>query len=224
MIRFLILITMFSLACNHSEDTFVLDNLLVEFEPYDGSSYLAGDFIMNLDSASSTPFDPFASNNTGNKFSPSINFRPSKNIDVISPISGVVVAVELHEKVQDGYSVRIRPKKNSQWLIGADHVINPTVEIGDQVTSGQKLGNPSVWFNDQGSVDIQVTQESGGKQLHHCPLLFMSDEASTYYMGALTQLMNDWETLNDNPNIYDQENMYLPGCMDKEIKNEDLGN
>jgi hypothetical protein len=127
---------------------------------------------------------------------------------------GVVFSVGYDEDQAD-FSVTIIPTGASNWLINYDHVLSVSVSEGDSVAIGDSIGDVGNWFGGVGRTEIQVINQTNN--LSYCPFLVFDADLSAEYQNKITQLMNDWEDYEGDPDIYDQDSMIYPGCLAETI-------
>ena len=126
------------------------------------------------------------------------------------------------------------------WIVGIDHVVSlscprprnwpdvcrllPVVdgvelELGMTVRSGQILGYAGnlADYEDtglDGRVEISVDQGTDDWRINkgYCPLLFLTAEARATIGAEIRDFMVAYETWADDPDVYDQDEMVVPGC------------
>lgn len=197
-------------SCDPSIAAPKLKNLTLAMETWNtvpGST--AGAFTFNSANPDN-PFTPFGYTAEGKTF-PNLEFKPRLDADVLSPITGVVTAVTAQAEADEGYEIHLREVSTSCYLIGIDHVRNPTVSAGDAVSAGQKLGIPGAWSAYAGQVELQINSDIDNSYL--CPVDLIDPTSMAATKSAVTQLMADWESLKGSTALYDQAAMASPGCV-----------
>ncbi len=198
----------------------VLENLGIEFGPYDPSTGKAGDFVFangvseeaDLDKAF-LEFGATVSGPDGPKLLPTFEYRGlAPDMLVRSMTDGKVVAVE--DQGED-FEVRVSPGDGSTWLLIYDHLIALTVTQGDQVKSGQTLGKPSGGTSAR-RFEIQINH--GQSSL--CPLELADPKLVSGLEAQISQLQRDWESFRMNTSIYDEASQVRPGCNYRELKSQ----
>lgn len=197
-----------SANCNRAIAAPTLSNLGLDIQPWNSTpGSTAGAFTFDAANPDA-PFIPYGAN-ISNKTWVNIEFKPRLNAQVLSPLGGIVTAVEAQESAQEGYEIQIKTQSDSCYMVILDHVRSPTVSAGDTVTANQVLGIPGAWSAYAGQFEIQINSDSG----QHCPTNYLSSTAATSVKASMTQLMTDWETLKSNTSIFNQAAMTVPGCL-----------
>lgn len=112
-----------------------------------------------------TSFIAFGDALTPTQLNPAIEyFSDQVGAQVRSVSNGIVVDIRMNTNVDD-LEVWIRPTADSKWLIIYDHIIDPEITIGDQVSAEQHLGGIGVG----GRTELQINDN---QNLAHCPLGF----------------------------------------------------
>jgi uncharacterized delta-60 repeat protein len=198
----------------------LLENLGIEFGPYDPSTGKAGDFVFangvseeaDLDKAF-LEFGATVSGPDGPKLLPTFEYRGlAPDALVRSMTDGKVVAVQ--DQGED-FEVRVSPGDGSTWLLIYDHLIALTVNQGDQVKSGQTLGKPSGGTSAR-RFEIQI--DHGNNFL--CPLEVADPKLVGGLEAQISQLQRDWESFRKNTAIYDEASQVRPGCNYRKLKSQ----
>lgn len=207
-------------GCNQLIPAPELQRMIIDIEQWDGvDGSTAGGFIFN--SASRDPvLYPFAGLVDDIKMIPNIEFRADPNAKVFVPVDGVVTAIFEKDSPIRGLSVHIKTHIDSCYNIEIDHVRELTVEVGSNVVVGQVIGIPGGFTTNQGQIELQVNDDLNGEYL--CPLELMHGEIKTIWEEKLLQLMDDWESLMEDSNIFDQEDHAIAGCLEFSIDYDDL--
>lgn len=190
----------------------VLKNLGVSFGPWDNDTNRAGDFIF-LESENKV-FLEFGAEVIGEGMVPKIlstfeyRIAPETNITAIS--NGIVVEIRFQDYTQDN-EILLKPFKNSEWLIGLDHVKNLTISEGDTVEAGEIIGKPGTWSETLGRFEIMIYHIPSGKA--YAPFKYFDSELSDEFQDKVWQFMADWEEFKNDTTIYDQDAMIYAGCL-----------
>lgn len=189
-------------------DPLVLKNLAVEFGPFDPETSRAGSFdFMYVDK----PFFEFGDNGT----EPTFTYHVLQGVDVFAVADGYVRSVTYQPSHND-YSIVVstHPELHT-WEIDYDHLINPTVSVGDRITAGKVLGNPALGQGGYGNgwFEIQVFggTNAQGKLLNHCPFNFFDPSLIDTYKAKLRQLMQDFNDYNQLTDAYNFDNYTTSG-------------
>lgn len=194
----------------------VIKNLGITFAAYDSISGRAGAFdFLKLQSK---PFIEFGENGT----EPTFTFRTAEDADVTAVADGYVYKVE-HQSQYSDYSILASTEKDIlDWSIDYDHVINPTVAVGDKITAGQKLGIVGT-HSDVGIGRIEIQVFGGdGSSASYCPFTYFDSSLIETYKTKLQKLMDDYEAYMFNTNIYnpnDYSSSGHLGCKAKSVNN-----
>jgi hypothetical protein len=187
----------------------VLYNLTVDIQTCAPLPCIGGAFNYLATETEPTFFGGTVIGPSGPKIIPNIEFKVREDADVISPMRGIVSAVETSQQGDD-FSIRISPGALSAYTVEIDHVLSPTVEEGDLVEPGQVLGKPGVWNGSPlGRVEIQVNR--GGDYV--CPMDYLHGSVKASMRAKVTQLMADWESVKSSTTLYDESAMVVPGCL-----------
>jgi len=146
-----------------------------------------------------------------------------RQIEVISPMEGVVASVRLQEELTQDFVIWLKPRGGpTLWLVEIDHVTGVAVAEGDEVGVGDFLGYPA-----QGAVEVMVN----GPQAHVCPFEVFAPGAAAAMQAKLAQFMAAWDAAKwalppdheHHPNHpssrytpYDSVAMVVPGCRIRE--------
>ena len=93
------------------------------------------------------------------------------------------------------------------------------IKPGSEITAGQILryvGNLADYGKTglNGRVEIQINRTTDDWWITegYCPILFLDKDISSIWTVAIENYMRDYETWADNTEIYDENNMVIPGC------------
>jgi hypothetical protein len=148
----------------------------------------------------------------GPKQIPNFEFYVRATAVVVAPVSGVVWAVGYHAQFDD-YGILIRRGFHTELWVEIDHVSNPTVRAGDEVTAGQPIGTAGK-TNDPatGRVELQVSDGRRRPVTHYCPNVGFAPTATADIEGKLIRLMQDVEARAGNAALYNEGSMFRVGC------------
>jgi hypothetical protein len=155
---------------------------------------------------------------------PHFTYVFDRQIEVISPIEGVVASVRLQEELTQDFVIWLKPRGGpTLWLVELDHVTGVAVAEGDEVSVGDFLGYPA-----QGAVEVMVN----GPNAHVCPWQVFDPAAAAALQAKLVQFMAAWDAAKwalppdheHHPNHpssrytpYDSVEMVVPGCRSWEV-------
>lgn len=185
----------------------LLKNLAVSFAPYDAQTGRAGSF--DFLSLQRKPFDEFGLNGT----EPTFTFLTAEDAEVTAVADGYVYKVEYQSTYSDYSILASTAKDDLTWSIDYDHIINPTVSVGDAITAGQKLGIVGTHSDiGIGRVEIQVFGGTGTPK-SYCPFNYFSSSLNATYKAKLQQLMDDYEAFNHITTYYPDSYPTHTGCL-----------
>jgi hypothetical protein len=154
---------------------------------------------------------------------PQYGFYLPLGTSVISMVNGTVCDVP--KLYSNDYSVRVAPPGMSCMQGGAyvlyehEHLLNPTVKVGDKVTAGQKLGivsdyNPHWKAKGLGVIETGVffSKKGSNAPWHACLSSFLDPTKKSAMLATLSSAFAAWEAeLGDNT-LYDEAKMSPVGC------------
>jgi hypothetical protein len=181
----------------------------VDFAAWDGvADSTAGDFKFACVGCPDDPtyqMKPFGEVEPEKGARGSIDFWPAAGVEIVAPVGGVISRHQLQEPDQD-YEIEIETEGGCQVYF--DHLLEPTVELGDTVAAGDPMGTAGAWNSDAGLGLIEISVQSGDVQ--YCPTMFVTDDDQ---VAGLSQLMEDVEQLTGDSDVYDEAAMPFPGCV-----------
>ena len=130
--------------------------------------------------------------------------------------SGIVTAIS---PVYSGdVTIFIIHPESPSWIYEHEHVINPTVNVGDYVEAGQviaEVSNYSEWQRkmNYGVVDIGLFRPTREYPAHHCPPLYFNESHKADTLAKINALYRSWEAYEKNSSIYDEHNYPVAGCV-----------
>jgi len=92
-------------------------------------------------------------------------------------------------------------------------VTAPTVSLGDTVAPGQVLGKPGPGWDPLctfGRFEIMINNTP--EWLSYCPFAVFDPVTTQTFQDEVATFMDDWESFQGNPSIYDQSSQPYPGC------------
>jgi hypothetical protein len=190
---------------------FVISNLGVTFGPWDPVTNTAGDFVFLVrERKLFLEFGAVVSaEGGGTKELPTFEYRLRRDALVRAIADGRVIRAVFQEETGD-YEFLMESTQDPSFQVGYDHVLNPTVSLGDIVRAGDVLGNPGTWSAQLGRFEIMINNTETG--LSYCPFSFFDPAFKGQYQQGVSVFIADWETFKGDPDIYDEENHVCPGC------------
>jgi hypothetical protein len=133
--------------------------------------------------------------------------------NVLSLVDGEVVDVK--QLYSTDYTVMVAKSKTSPWIYETEHILAPTVKVGDKVTAGQILGKVSDYESKStpgfGLVEIGILH-GGMVPEHVCPFQYMDPSIKDTTNANISSLYSAWEAYIKK-DIYIQETFKSPGCV-----------
>lgn len=201
-----------------SNTTPLLKNLAVDFAPYDLRTGKAGAFrFTKAEEKMFYVFGEVVNGSDGSKILPTFEYHIDMAAIVYAAADGYVDKVKYQEDSKD-YEIIIMAEQTSPWGIVYDHVKNPAVEEKNNVTAGQKLGNPGTWNGGLGRTEIQVVKFGEGTTYSYCPFNYFDPALIEQFKQKVETLMSDWETYRADSGIYNQSEDIFPGCPYESLK------
>lgn len=158
---------------------------------------------------------------------PQFGFYLPLGTSVISMVNGTVC--DMPKLYSNDYSVRIAPPGMSCMQGGAyilfehEHLLNPTVTVGQKVTAGQKLGvvsdyNPHWKAKGLGIIETGVffSKKGSNKPWHACLSKYVDPAKKTAMFAALSSAFAAWEAERGDSSFYDEARMSPVGCYTTE--------
>ncbi len=103
-----------------------------------------------------------------------------------------------------------------QWIYEMEHVIRPTVQVGDRVRAGQIIGEVSD-FDKGVPAGFGVTEigilKGGNPPSHVCPYAYLDESIKQETFKKLRAFYEAWETYRGNPALYDESKETFLGCL-----------
>lgn len=126
--------------------------------------------------------------------------------------------VEVKELYSGDMTVWIAKSKQSQYFYEIEHIINPTVAVGDKVTAGQIIGEVSNYDSHNnpgfGLVEIGILHSlpDGSPPKHVCPLNYLDPSIKQKVFDDLTTLYSAWNAYLGKE-VYKPSTFANPGCV-----------
>lgn len=179
----------------------------VSFGDYNAETGRAGAFdFLKLQSK---PFVDFGDNGT----EPTFTYRTAEDAVVTAVADGYVYKVEYQSTYTDYSILASTAQGDLTWSIDYDHVINPTVSVGDRITAGQTLGIVGTHSDiGIGRVEIQVFGGDGTTK-SYCPFTYFDSSLIATYKAKLQKLMDDYEAYMFNTTIYNPSDYTSSGHL-----------
>lgn len=209
---------------NSTGETLYIKNLPINIEKYDKKTLKAGDMkFSNMKLQFDTMYFDYGflvpANSVGPaKRNPQPTFIVPLGTKVRSIVDGVVVNIP--KLYSNDYSVMVAKSKESNMIYELEHVINPTVKVGDTVKAGDIVAEVSDYDSRNtpgyGLVEIGILVGGGNNPPHHlCPYLYLDPANKEEIQSTLKQLYSDWNEFKGK-NIYKLSEYKTVGCLTEE--------
>ena len=156
---------------------------------------------------------------------PQMAFIAPLGTPVISMLDGTVC--DLPQLYSNDYSVRVAPTGTPCTTGGApilfehEHLINPTVKVGDKVRAGQQIGtvsdyNPNWKAKGLGMIETGVffsKNDGSGKPWHACLANYVAPSKSASMLAVLTSIEQAWIAERNDPTLYNLAAQNPVGCL-----------
>lgn len=152
-------------------------------------------------------FGQYISSPYGRKLIPNIEWTLPRGQAVIAPTDMVIKEIA---KREDDYTIRATPwpATAKHYRLEIDHVQNVKVKVGQKVLAFQALGEVGLWSWPFGRVEIQVNDEHS----YLCPSDFLAKAVKDQILNDLLEIIQAFEELRQDPNLYQEEKMHPLGC------------
>lgn len=199
-----------------------LKHIGIELGDFNATTSSVGDVVFfkdGLEAYNNKIFFPYGDLAEANsaaqaRLNPQPTFIVPLGTKIHSLVDGVVVNIE--KLYSNDYSVMVADKKDSQWIYELEHVINPTVQVGDKVKAGQVVAEASThdsqYHPGYGLYEIGILH-AGNPPEHVCIFNYLDDSIKQQIYDGLNTLMTSWETYMGDTSLYDEANMPVPGCI-----------
>ncbi len=200
-------------------------NIGFNFEYYDPATKRAGDFVFaNIPALS----DPISGNSmwhdygvrdnkpgSGKRNPQTVFFLPG-GTKITSMIDGEVVGIT--ELYSNDYGIMIAKDKQSKWRYEHEHVVKPTVKIGDKVKAGDVIAEVGPHTNYQYAgygffeIGLYRPHSNGVGGNEDCVFKFLDPSVKEDIEAKVTAFYKGWEEYRGDTTLYDEANNYSPGC------------
>lgn len=131
---------------------------------------------------------------------------------VRSLVDGVVIGVP--KLYSNDYSIQVAANMESQYIYETEHVINPLVEVGDEVKAGDIIAEVSDYdahnYAGYGLYEIGILV-GGNPPSHICPFQYLDESIKETTYSQLRSLYSSWNEFRGE-SVYD-ETLEVPGCI-----------
>ncbi|MDO8496210.1 MAG: M23 family metallopeptidase [bacterium] len=202
------------------EPPLLLKSIGINLDYYDPGTNRAGDFLFTKQNLHFKrllmPYGFFipSSSASPDKYNPQPTFILPLGTPVRSLVDGVVASMPT--LWSGDYSIHVTTNgKLEKWIYEVEHVINPTVKVGDKVKAGQIVGEVSTF--DQGvpagfgAVEIGILK-GGSTPQHVCPFAYLDPSIKQEMEKKIIAFYKSWEDYVGDQTLYD-ELSGTPGCL-----------
>lgn len=199
-----------------------LKSIGIELGEYNAATGRAGDFLFTKNNISQYgnlilmnygEVEQANSAEAGGTLSPQSSLIVPIGTKIRSLVDGEVVKVV--ELYSGDYSIHVASSPESQWIYETEHIINPTVKVGDKVKAGQVIAEPSD-YNTRHHPGFALYEigilHAGNPPEHVCPYNYLDDSIKEQTFAQLRAFYKAWESYMGNENMYDEAKMIVPGC------------
>ena len=167
---------------------------------------------------------------------PQMTFIAPLGTQVISMVDGTVC--DIPKLYSDDYSVRVAPT-GTPCLNGAasilfehEHLINPSVKVGDKVKAGQQVGIVSDYNTNwkalgMGTIETGVffsKNDNSGKPWHACLANYLDPAKKASMLAVLTSVESAWIAERNDPSLYSLGAQNPVGCLTQDdITDSNIG-
>lgn len=197
-----------------------LKSIGINLGVYDPATQHAGDVVFtnqNIQGYNTIFFDYGAVAEANSAAERRLNPQPTLILPLGTKVRSLVdgIVVNIPKLYSDDYSIQVASTKDSQWLYETEHVINPTVKVGDRVTAGQVIAEVSTHDSQYhpgfGLYEIGILH-AGNPPQHVCPFNYLDDSIRQDVFQKLTDFYTAWEKYKNDGTVYDESKHVVPGC------------
>ena len=146
------------------------------------------------------------------------NPQPTFIVPVGTPIRSLVDGVVANMPTLWSGDISIQVTKDGKmqkWVYETEHVTKPKVKVGDRVTAGQIIAEPSNFDHGapEGFATVEIGILKGGNPPYHvCPFAYLDESIKDQTLQKIRNLFKSWEEYMGDHTLYD-ESMPISGCL-----------
>lgn len=207
---------------DQSEPDLKIKDIGIELGNYDATTGRAGDVVFTkngIDQYGDLIFMNYGAVTKANSVRPADTLNPQPTFivpigtKIRSLVDGEVIRIEgLYSNDQ---SIMVASSSKSNWIYETEHVINPSVKVGDKVKAGQVIAEASTHDSQYhpgfGVYEIGILH-GGNPPEHVCVFNYLDDSIREDIFAKLKAFYKSWESYMGNDNLYDEAKMVVPGC------------
>lgn len=145
------------------------------------------------------------------------NPQPTYVVPLGTPVRSIVdgVVAAIPTLWSGDVSIQVTEDGKMQtWVYEMEHLVNPTVKVGDRVKAGQIVGEVSDFSqgapDGYGAVEIGILK--GGRTAQHvCPFAYLDDSIREETFAKIKNLFQTWEEYVGDQTLYNDTE--IPGCL-----------
>lgn len=204
-----------------------IKSMPIEIGTYDPVTKRAGDFLFpdqdlpeGVQQVLFSEFGYMEPGNSANNYksdpSPQPTFIVAGGTKIKAMIDGEVIAV--NKLYSDDYTIHMQGE-GSDLIFELEHIIKPTVKVGDKVTAGTVVATASDYdahnLFGMGVVEIGILK-GGNPPTHICLFDYLDDSIKQDTFDKIEALKKSWEEYVGDTTLYDEANTVIPGCVNRE--------
>ena len=146
------------------------------------------------------------------------NPQPTFIVPLKTPVRSLVdgVVVSIPTLWSGDYSIQVTNDGQMQkWIYETEHLINPTVKVGDRVVAGQIVGEVSDFNHGAppgfGTVEIGILK-GGNPPQHVCPFAYLDPSIKDETFSKIKAFYKSWEEYLGDTTLYNEDEE-IPGCL-----------
>jgi hypothetical protein len=181
----------------------------IDLQPWDAKTNYAGDVSFDGLQYDDRVFIEFGSYLGGEP-----NVHPTFVIPMGTEIHAVSDGIVYWVKTlgDNDYDICVYRHDGDDWCITYEHVMNPRVDGGDAIKTGDVIGEAGRIneFTPSGKFDLKVWK-GGSRVLNYCPYALFHDSVKDEMQAKIVRFAADWEAFTGK-DVYDEHEWVSPGC------------
>lgn len=208
-------------SLNKNGPPLLIKHMPIAFGPYDATTNKAGDFVFTK---KEIPFDRLYMDY--GFFIPASPDRPAKNNPqptFIVPLGTKVhaitdgIVIDMPTLYSQDYSIMVASDARSPYRYETEHVIKPTVKVGDSVKAGQVIAEVSDYDKNLASLGFGLVElgllKGGNPPQHLCPFAYLDPSIQEKTFADLTAFYKDWNNFTGKRLYNETEYAGTIGCL-----------
>ena len=195
----------------------VIEDLGITIAAYESSTNRAGD-ITFAGGETFIPFGKLLEGENGLKRSPELTWFVEEGTPVRAPVTGVVSQIVVLYSAD--YLIVLR-QPGSDWEVGVEHVVDPLVQVGDEVQAGQHIATATPQPTPFGTIAftelaVWLPADTDEEMIKKCPYLAFDSSLEQAFSDQIYALVESWET-HWGQDVFDEASWTQPGCLIDEL-------